>query len=128
MDIVVLLKSSKPIYEQIYDQISAQILNGALEADECLPSIRSVAKELSIGIITVKKAYELLEENGFIYTLAGKGCFVKNHSHNSLHEKKFQLAEVKMRNDISYYKGLGLTADELCSIIVKIYTADADNE
>lgn len=121
MDITILYKSNKPIYEQIYEQISAQILNGKLTADECLPSIRSIAKELSIGIITVKKAYELLEESGFIYTLPGKGCFVKNHTYNHLNDKKFRLAEEKLKSEIAYYQGLGLSAEELCSIIKKLY-------
>lgn len=121
MDITILTKSNKPIYEQIYEQISAQILNGNLTADECLPSIRSIAKELSIGIITVKKAYELLEESGFIYTLPGKGCFVKNHSNNNLNSKRFQLAEEKLKSEISYYQGLGLSAEEICAIIKKLY-------
>lgn len=69
-------KSGKPIYEQIYVQIKEQIINGALGEDDPLPSIRSLAKELRISVITTKRAYDELEKDGFIYTVAAKGCFV----------------------------------------------------
>lgn len=78
MDIVLSNTSLTPLYIQIYDQILAQILTGVLPPDYCLPSIRAIARELSISVITVKNAYELLEQNGYIYTLAGKGCFVSS--------------------------------------------------
>ena len=69
-------KSGKPIYEQIYSQIKAQIISGELCEDEALPSIRNLAKDLRISVITTKRAYEELEREGFLYTVAGKGCFV----------------------------------------------------
>lgn len=121
MDIVVLTKSETPIYEQIYQQISAEILSGGLAADECLPSIRAIARELRVSIITVKSAYEMLEENGFIYTLAGKGCFVCAHTRHGLDDKRLSLAEERLKNDIEYYKGLGVDADTLCELVKKLY-------
>ena len=69
-------KSGAPIYDQIYSQIKAQIIGGDLQEDESLPSIRSLAKDLRISVITTKRAYEELEKEGFIYTVAGKGSFV----------------------------------------------------
>lgn len=84
MDIVLNNSISTPLYLQIYDQILAQIITGILPPDYCLPSIRTIARELGISVITVKNAYELLEKNGYIYTLAGKGCFV---SQNNINEK-----------------------------------------
>lgn len=124
MKLTVLTKSTKPIYEQIFEQISGDILNGNLQSDECLPSIRFIAKELGIGIITVKKAYELLENGGFIYTLAGKGCFVKPLSGERLAQKKLRLAEAKLREELPYYRSLGLNEEELVSLIKKLYDFD----
>lgn len=88
MKLVILNKSEKPIYEQLYEQISSQIMNGELPANYCLPSIRALAAELGISIITVKKALEMLEFNEFIYTRAGKGCFVSDHAPKRLEDKK----------------------------------------
>ena len=65
-----------PIYRQIAEQIKAQILSGALQPDTALPSIRNLAKDLRISVITTKRAYDELEQEGFVYTIAGKGCFV----------------------------------------------------
>ena len=76
MTILIDNRSGQPIYEQIVDQIRDQILAGALKPDTALPSIRSLAKDLRISVITTKRAYEELEQAGFLYTVAGKGCFV----------------------------------------------------
>ena len=73
-------KSNNPIYRQIYEQIIMLINNHSLAADYCLPSIRFVAKELQISVISVKNAYEMLENEGYIYTIAGKGCFVSKQT------------------------------------------------
>ena len=76
MEIVVSNKTSRPLYEQISTQIKSQIMNGELKAGEALPSIRSLAKSLQISVLTVQKAYDLLQTDGFIETTAGKGCYV----------------------------------------------------
>lgn len=120
MNIVVNSKSDKPIYEQLYEQISNQILNGDLPADFCLPSIRTVAVELGISVITVKKAYEVLETNGFIYTRAGKGCFVASHK-QPLEEIRLQLAEKKLQSDFVYYRNLNITQEEMHQLIARLY-------
>lgn len=121
MNIVIAIKSAKPIYEQIYDQIAAQILSGELTANYCLPSIRVVAKELNISIITVKKAWENLETNGFIFTRAAVGCFVSDNGKANLQNKKRQLAEEKLQQNLPYYKELGISKDELLDMINKLY-------
>lgn len=120
MDIVINVKSGTPIYEQIFRQLSAQILNGELNADECLPSIRTVARELGISIITVKSAYEQLEHNGYIYTQAGKGCFVCPQSSSRLIDKKFSLAEQKLQSAIEECSALGLSPDETAGLFQKL--------
>lgn len=77
MDIIISNSSGIPIYEQIEEQIKSQIITGDLLEGDALPSMRVLAKELKISIITTKRAYEDLERDGFIYSIAGKGCFVK---------------------------------------------------
>lgn len=119
LEIVILTKSEKPIYEQIYDQIAAQILSGVLSADDCLPSIRTLAKELEISVITVKKAWERLEADDFIYTRAGKGCFVSAHPTAKLIDIKTELAQKQLEKDLPFYKNLGITKEELIELIRK---------
>ena len=82
MDISISNTSEMPIYEQIYNQIKTQIMQGRLLEGEALPSIRSLAKDLRISVITTKRAYDELEKDGFIYTVLGKGCFVSNVEHS----------------------------------------------
>ena len=72
--------SQTPIYQQLFEQVSTQILNGVLKSDTLLPSIRAMAKELRVSIITVKKTWELLERSDYIYTVAGKGSYVKKNT------------------------------------------------
>ena len=85
MEIIIRNTGGQPIYEQIYSQLKAQIIAGALSPGEALPSIRALAKDLKISVITTKRAYDELEAEGFLYTVAGKGCFVaeKRFSMNS---------------------------------------------
>lgn len=86
-------KSGLPIYEQIYKQIKAQIINGSLAEDDPLPSIRNLAKDLRISVITTKRAYEELEREGFIYTVAAKGCFVAPKNVELLREENLKKIE-----------------------------------
>jgi GntR family transcriptional regulator len=121
MDIVISNTSGDPIYQQIFDQISAQIINRKLPGDYCLPPIRTVAKELRISVITVKRAWEELEHAGLIYTMAGKGCFVSPMLQEALDEKRSQLASEKLSKDMEYYKTLGLSLDEIIAMLKKDY-------
>lgn len=86
-------KSGTPIYDQIYTQIKDQIIGGELTEDEPLPSIRNLAKDLRISVITTKRAYDELEREGFIYTVAGKGCFVAQKNTELLREENLKKIE-----------------------------------
>lgn len=86
MDIIITNQSDRPIYEQIMDQIKAQIMSGELKEGDALPSMRLLAKELRISIITTKRAYEELEREGYIESYTGKGSFVKGVNHEMVKE------------------------------------------
>jgi GntR family transcriptional regulator len=119
MDIVISNASDKPIYQQLFDQISAQIIKGELERGFCLPPIRTVAKELRISVITVKKAWEELERQGFINTMVGRGCFVSDLLPGDLAGKRNELADEKLKKDIGYYKSLGLSLLDFIAMVKK---------
>ena len=97
MNIFIDNKGGVPIYDQIYTQIKANIINGTLQEDEALPSIRNLAKDLRISVITTKRAYEELEREGFIYTVAGKGCFVAPKNVELLREENLKKIEAHMQ-------------------------------
>lgn len=97
MNIFIDNKGGVPIYDQIYTQIKANIINGTLQEDEALPSIRNLAKDLRISVITTKRAYEELEREGFIYTVAGKGCFVAAKNVELLREENLKKIEAHMQ-------------------------------
>ena len=113
--------SSKPIYQQLFEQISSQILNGELKRDFNLPPIRTAAKELRISIITVKKAWEELERAGLIYSVAGKGCFISDLTNNELGNKKNEIIMKQMAKDLKFYKNLGISKDEIVELVGKYY-------
>ncbi|GAB6108138.1 GntR family transcriptional regulator [Fusibacter bizertensis] len=121
MNVAISNTSDKPIYQQIYEQISAQILKGEIEVGFSLPPIRQAAKELRVSIITVKKAWEELERNGLINTVTGKGCFVADISSHSMHQKRNEMVLIQMAEDVMYYKSLGLTFDEVVELMKLVY-------
>ena len=106
-------KSGAPIYEQLYNQIKNQILSGALQTDEALPSIRGLARDLRISVITTKRAYDELENEGFIYTLPGKGCFVAERSTELLREENLKKIESHMQEIRRLASACRLTEQEL---------------
>ena len=97
MNIFINNRSGVPIYEQIYTQIKNHIISGAVSADEMLPSIRNLAKDLRISVITTKRAYDELEREGFVYTVAGKGCFVAPKNTQLLREENLRKIEDYMQ-------------------------------
>lgn len=97
MNVFIDNKRGAPIYDQIYSQIKAQIINGELKEDEALPSIRNLAKDLRISVITTKRAYDELEREGFIYTLPAKGCFVAPKNVELLREESLKKIEEYMQ-------------------------------
>ncbi len=121
MNIIISNTSDKPIYQQLFEQISGQIIKGELPSNYSLPAIRTAAKELRISIITVKKAWEELERHGFIYTMAGKGCFVADLSKGEVTSLRNEMVNEKMEKDMEYYKELGLELNEIVDLIKKHY-------
>ncbi len=106
-------RSGSPIYDQIYTQIKNQIISGELEADQALPSIRNLAKDLRISVITTKRAYEELEREGFIYTLPAKGCFVAPKNVELLREETLKQIEAHMEEIGKLAASCQLTREEL---------------
>ena len=90
MELIIRNTTNQPIYDQIYSQIKAQIIAGKLSPGEALPSIRALAKDLRISVITTKRAYDELEADGFLYTVAGKGCFVAEKNLDLIREQKLK--------------------------------------
>lgn len=106
-------KNGAPIYDQIYSQIKAQIINGTLQEDDALPSIRNLAKDLRISVITTKRAYDELEKEGFIYTIAGKGCFVAPKNVELLREENLKKIEEYMQKIAQLAASCNLSRDDL---------------
>ena len=121
MDIILSNSSGKPIYEQITDQVKAQILSGALAAGDALPSMRLLAKELRISVITTKRAYEELEREGFITTVPGKGCFVAPRNLELAREETLRRAEEQLAQAVEIAKTGGLTLEELTETLNLLY-------
>ncbi|MDY5022978.1 MAG: GntR family transcriptional regulator [Blautia sp.] len=110
-------KSGAPIYDQIYSQIKAQIINGTLKEDEALPSIRSLAKDLRISVVTTRRAYDELEKEGFIYTVAAKGCFVAPKNVELLREENLKKIEEYIDEIVKLSVTCNLTRQELMEMI-----------
>lgn len=106
-------KSGQPIYEQIYSQIKSCIISGELPEDMPLPSIRALAKDLHISVITTKRAYDELEREGFIYTVAAKGCFVAAQNAELLREENLKKIEDHMRSIAALAAATHLTQAEV---------------
>jgi len=106
-------RSGAPIYDQIYSQIKDAILSGQVTEGEALPSIRALAKDLRISVITTKRAYDELESEGFIYTLPGKGCFVSERSTELLREENLRKIESHMQEIRRLANACRLTEQEL---------------
>ena len=113
MEIIVSNKASRPLYEQIVMQIKAQIMSGELQAGEALPSIRSLAKSLHISVLTVQKAYDLLQTDGFIETTAGKGCFVSAQNQDFYLEEQQKKIEGYFNEAMDIAGASGIPLDKL---------------
>ncbi len=124
MKIIISNSSEEPIYAQIVNQIKEQIVKGELAGGEPLPSIRSLAKELNISVITTKRAYDELERDGFIETVAGKGSFVSSLNREMLREGQIRMIEEKLADAIGTAKRLGLSLQELQDMLTLIYEGD----
>lgn len=121
MNIILSNNSDEPIYAQIEAQIKQQIMSGELSPGEALPSMRTLAAQLRISVITTKRAYEELERGGFIENYAGKGCFVKQQNTDFLREEAVRQTEEMLAKVCEKARICGLTADELKEMIDIIY-------
>lgn len=124
MEITVNNKTSRPLYEQIVAQIKTQIMNGELKAGEALPSIRSLARSLQISVLTVQKAYDLLQEDGFIETTAGKGCFVSARKQDFYLEEQQKKIEEHFIEAIEIARTSGIPLDKLLHLLTLLYEED----
>lgn len=113
MEIIIKNSSGQPIYEQIYSQIKNLILNGTLKEGEMLPSIRGLAKDLRISVITTKRAYDELEREGYVNTVGGKGCFVAGMNKELIREENLKKIEDHMQAILALAKSCGITNEEL---------------
>lgn len=121
MDILISNSSGKPIYEQITTQIKNLILSGKLQPGDALPSMRLLAKELRISVITTKRAYEELERDGFIETVTGKGSFVASQNSELIREEHLRRAEALLSEAADTAKAAGITLEELCQVLAMLY-------
>lgn len=114
-------KNGVPIYEQIYSQIKSQIISGQLEEDAPLPSIRNLAKDLHISVITTKRAYEELEKDGFIYTAPAKGSFVAKKNTELLREENLRQIESHLEEIIRLSAECNLGKEDIFSMLNILY-------
>lgn len=121
VNIIISNLSTDPIYIQIMHQMKEQIINGKLEEGQSLPSIRSLAKELRISVITTKRAYDELEREGLIVTVAGKGSYVAAVNKEMFREAKIRIIEEKLIEAIQTAKQIGLTLEELQEMLQLIH-------
>ncbi len=124
MKIIVSNSSNEPIYEQIANQIKGMIIKGELEEGEALPSIRALAKDLQISVITTKRAYEELEKEGFIETMQGKGSFVAMQNKELMKEKKLKIIEEKLAEVVEESRLLGLKYIEVKEMLKILFEED----
>ena len=124
MDIIISNASGKPIYEQITSQIKAMILNGTLQEGESLPSMRLLAKELRISVITTKRAYEDLERDGFIETVTGRGSFVAGKNLEFVKEEHLRMIEEKLQAAVTLARTADIGLEELLEMLKLLYESE----
>lgn len=121
MEILISNSSEKPIYEQICIQIKSLIMNGTLQAGEMLPSMRALARDLHISVITVQRAYEDLTRDGFIETVSGKGSFVASQNMEFIREEQLRIAEELLQKAAQIGKAHGISYQQMTDILKLFY-------
>ena len=121
MKIIISNSSDKPIYEQIAQQIKDMIVNGEISEAEMLPSIRNLAKELQISVITTKRAYEELEREGYIVSVPGKGSFVSAQNKDLLKEARIRIVEEKLAEAVSAARAIDISLEEMQEMLKLLY-------
>ncbi|MBQ8390775.1 MAG: GntR family transcriptional regulator [Oscillibacter sp.] len=117
MELIIRNSADRPIYDQIASQIKEQIISGALQPGQALPSIRALAKELKISVITTKRAYDELEAAGFLYTVAGKGCFVAEKDLGLIRAQQLRELEGYLSAARDLAKSCGVSREELTQML-----------
>lgn len=125
MNIRITHTTTQPLFGQIYDQLHEQIRNGTLPPGCPLPSIRALAKELSVSVITIKRAYDELERDGLIHTVAGKGCYVAKQNDILIREKALNALQDHLRQALRLAPDCGMSTE---AIIMLIRMMDTDNQ
>ena len=124
MDIIISNASNNPIYEQIYSQIKSSILSGRLQEGDMLPSIRALAKDLRISVITTKRAYDELEKDGYIHTVAGKGCFVAEKNTELIREENLRQLEQHLRAAADLAASCDLSRSDVNELLALLWETD----
>ena len=124
LEIILSAGSPKPIYEQIESQFKAQILSGALEPGQAIPSMRALARSLHISVITVQKAYEDLQRDGFIVTTVGRGSYVAAPNKEFYREEQQRQAEEHLQAAADIGRAAGIPAEKLCELLQLFYRED----
>ncbi len=128
MNILISNASDKPLYQQIKEQIKDAILKGELTEGELLPSIRSFANDLQVSVLTIRRVYDELEQEGFITSQAGRGTFVSAGNIELLRDAKRRLVEIQIQEAIHNAKLFGISKEELNAMLVILYEEDKVNE
>lgn len=115
---------SRPLYEQIATQIKKAIIDGELKSGDAIPSVRSLAKSLHISVLTVQKAYATLQEDGFIETTAGKGCYVSAQNQDFYIEEQQKKIEEKFVEAIEIARASGINLEKLTGLLTLLYEED----
>ena len=121
MEIIISNSSDKPIYEQICIQVKNLIMSGTLSAGEALPSMRALAKDLHISVITVQRAYEDLARDGFIETVSGKGSFVAAQNKEFIQEEQLRMAEGLLQKAAEIGRSHGISYEQMANILKLFY-------
>ncbi|WP_295217571.1 GntR family transcriptional regulator [Ruminococcus sp.] len=121
MEIIISSNTSKPIYEQITSQIKAQIMNGTLRTGDSIPSMRSLAKSLHVSVITVQRAYEELQRDGFIETTVGRGSFVAAQNQSFYQEEQQRQAEEHLLAAVEIARTSGISLSKLVELLTMFY-------
>lgn len=125
MELFINNHGSTPIYEQIVDQLKAMIMREELKAGEPIPSIRSMAKSLHISVLTVQKAYDFLQADGFIETTAGKGCFVSAQNQDFHLEEQQKKIEEHLNEALQLARRSGIPLDKLVNVLTLLYEEES---
>lgn len=128
MQLLISNNSKEPIYEQITKQVKQLILTGKLPEGAALPSIRQLAKDLQVSVITTKRAYAELEKDGFIYSIVGKGSFVSEGNKELLEETRLKAIEDQLTEIISNSKALGISLPQLIEMLTLLFEEDQHHE